>query len=124
MPISCCVQRSARPSAFAALSRAAAKYTASVLRRAGASAVHRDWPARATICETCPMRVLVGKVSYCGQPVQRQPVRDAAVDGCGCPTREKARSPEEHCPFTPAMRPATAERSDGGRCDCKWCVAG
>jgi hypothetical protein len=119
MPAQCCRRR---PSAFAALSRAAARYTASVLRRGGASAVHRDWPARAAVCETCPMRVLVGNVSYCGQPAYRQPVRDPALDGCGCPTRDKARSPQEHCPMTPAMRPVRS--SDGDRCDCKWCAPG
>jgi hypothetical protein len=105
-------------SPFRALSRAAAKYTASVVRRAGMGAVHPDWAARAAVCETCPLRVLAGRVSYCGRPLQHQPLRDPAEDGCGCPTRDKARDPQEHCPLTPSHRPANPSP---GRCDCKWC---
>src|SRR5260221_537312 len=93
-------------STFASLSRAAARYAGSIARRAGAGGVHPDWAARATLCERCPMRVLVGKVSYCGQPLHRKPVRDETEGGCGCPTREKAKSPAEHCPLTPAHRAA------------------
>lgn len=118
VPSATCCPR--RPSAFAALSRATAKYTAAILRRAGAAPVHPDWPARAAVCETCPLRVQVGNVSYCGQPAHRQPLRDPTTEGCGCPTREKARSPQEHCPFTQAMRPA--QPSAGAPCNCKWCA--
>jgi len=104
-------------STFASLSRAAAKYAGAIARRAGAGSVHPDWAARASLCERCPMRVLVGNVSYCGQPLQWKPVRDVAEEGCGCPTRDKAKSPDEHCPLTAAHRAATTS----ARCDCKWC---
>lgn len=106
-------------SGFKTLSRAAAKYTAAVVRRAGGLAVHPDWVARATACERCPVRVLVGRVSYCGRPYQSQPERDPE-EGCGCPTRDKARDPDEHCPLNAAHRPAS--RPDGAACDCKWCA--
>jgi hypothetical protein len=105
-------------SAFAALSRAAAKATSARLRRLGARAVAPDWAARAVLCERCPLRVVRDGVSYCGQPFLRQIDRDPAADGCGCPTREKARSPSEHCPLDAAHRPAVRR---AGRCNCKWC---
>ena len=78
-----------------------------------------DWAARATVCERCPLRVVRGDVSYCGTPFLRLVVRDPVLDGCGCPTRDKARSPAEHCPIT--ARHAAAGRADG-RCSCKWCA--
>jgi len=112
MPLACC-------SRFAALSRAAAKYATAVARRAGAGSVHPDWAHRASVCERCPLRVIVGTVSYCGQPMHRKMLRDPATDGCGCPTREKAKSPEEHCPLTVRHVPA---ETIGAACDCKWCV--
>src|SRR4051794_20779013 len=82
------------------LSRAAGKFVGAIARRAGASGTYADWAARAVICERCPMRVVAGRVSYCGQPLQRMPVRDDAEDGCGCPTHDKAQSADEHCPLT------------------------
>jgi hypothetical protein len=106
-------------SRFAALSRAAGRFAAAVVRRAGASAVHPDWARRATVCERCPMRVVAGNVSYCGQPFHRKPVRDDAQDGCGCPTRDKARSPDEHCPLTARNQAAP---SGVYPCECKWCA--
>ena len=84
----------------------------------GIVAVHRDWVARATVCERCPLRVVSGGKSYCGNPLLQQVHREVSVDGCGCPTREKARSPEEHCPLTVSHR---AARVGSGACDCKWC---
>ena len=110
MAFACC-------SRFAALSRAAAKYATAVARRSGASAMHPVWTVRAEICERCPLRVVVGRVSYCGEPVQSRLVR-GPEQGCGCPTREKARSPEEHCPLTVSHR---AARVGSAGCDCKWC---
>ena len=113
MPLACC-------SRFAALSRAAAKYATAVARRAGAATVHPDWTSRAAVCETCPLRVIVGTLSYCGQPMHRKILREPATDGCGCPTREKARAPEEHCPVNARHHPATRH---AGACDCKWCAS-
>src|SRR6266480_7618919 len=84
-------------SSFVTLSRAAARYASAIVRRAGAGAVHPDWHVRAAVCEQCPMRVIVGSVSYCGQPLYKKRHREVE-EGCGCPTRDKARSPEEHCP--------------------------
>jgi hypothetical protein len=101
------------------LSRAAARFAFSIVRRAGSSAIHPDWTTRAEICERCPLRVVVGCVSYCGQPMYRKPYRDESIDGCGCPTREKAKSPDEHCPLTASHLPPIQEPA---RCNCKWCV--
>ncbi|HYE18087.1 MAG TPA: hypothetical protein VEA69_06570 [Tepidisphaeraceae bacterium] len=109
-------------SAFAALSRATAraavKSAGAIFRRIGGSAVHPDWSNRAARCERCPLRVVSGTASYCGRPFHHQPSRDV-TDGCGCPTREKARDPGEHCPLTVLNQPATVR---AGRCDCKWCA--
>src|SRR6266704_6735557 len=104
-------------STFATLSRAAARYASAIVRRAGIGAVHPDWHVRAAVCEQCPMRMIVGNVSYCGQPLHKKRHREVE-EGCGCPTREKARSPEEHCPLTATHRRATTL---AGSCDCKWC---
>jgi hypothetical protein len=103
---------------FATLTRAAGKFARSVARRAGVGAVHPHWTLRAEICERCPVRMVVGRVSYCGKPLHHKPIRDQAEDGCGCPTRENAKDPEEHCPLTPRHLPA----SGGDPCDCKWCT--
>jgi hypothetical protein len=112
MGFTCC-------SGFGAISRAAGKYASAIVRRAGTGAVHPDWAARAVVCEQCPLRVVAGKVSYCGRPFHRMPVRDDAQDGCGCPTRDKARDPDEHCPLTVRNLPSQAGASP---CDCKWCM--
>jgi hypothetical protein len=103
---------------FAALSRAAAKSAAARLRRLGLLAEATDWAARATVCETCPLRVIEKGVSYCGRPFLSLPHRDEAHEGCGCPTRAKAKSPEEHCPLDWSNHPAR-QLPDG--CTCKWC---
>ena len=106
---------------FANLSRAAAKAASARLRRMAVLPIYRDWASRAATCERCHMRILQGGVSYCGKPLLRQIERDPVTDGCGCPTREKARSPQEHCPIDLQNHPA---RTIGTRCTCKWCAAG
>ena len=111
-----------RPGVFAALSRAAAKSAASRLRRLGVLPTRVDWAARAAACERCPLRVLSGGVSYCGTPFLRQPDRDPALDGCGCPTVAKAKDPAEHCPVDRRHRAST--RAADGVCTCKWCSGG
>jgi hypothetical protein len=83
-------------------------------------AVEPTWAQRAAICERCPLRVVHRGVSYCGRPLTQQVERDLAADGCGCPTKDKAKSPEEHCPLAMNHRPAI---KIGDRCNCKWCVA-
>ena len=107
-----------RASPFRAISAAMAKAAAARLRRTGALATRVDWAARAEVCERCPLRVVRGNVSYCGTPFLRQIDRDPTVDGCGCPTWDKARAPGEHCPITSRHLAAS---NDGGRCSCKWC---
>ena len=116
MGLSCC------PSPFATLTRAAAKSAASRLRSLGLLKTTPDWTARASICERCPLRVVRGGVSYCGTPFLDDPLRDVATDGCGCPTRAKARDPDEHCPLDAHHRPAVTSSATG--CTCKWCAAG
>ena len=116
---------------FAALSRAAAKAAGARLRRFGALPTHPAWTARAAECERCPIKVVRAGVSWCGTPFLRRlgvgksaETSDAERDpteGCGCPTREKARSPAEHCPLDRRHRPAVRA---GGACNCKWCDAG
>jgi hypothetical protein len=113
MGASCC------RSAFAAITKAAAKSSAARLRRLGLLPVRVDWVARATVCERCPMRVVKCGASYCGTPFLRLPIRDPVTDGCGCPTREKARDPKEHCPID-ARHDASV--TNGERCTCKWCA--
>jgi hypothetical protein len=105
---------------FATLSRAAAKSAAGRLRRLGLLPEAVDWARRATVCETCHLRTIRNGVSYCGPPLLHQITRDTAQDGCGCPTRAKAKAPQEHCPLN--RRNGAATRS-GAACDCKWCVS-
>jgi hypothetical protein len=107
-----------RPGAFAALSRAAAKSASAKLRAMRILPTRLDWAARAAACERCPLRVVSRGVSYCGTPFLRKMSRDAALDGCGCPTVAKAKDSAEHCPLNSRNRPAT---KSGGKCDCKWC---
>ncbi len=108
---SCC-------SGFAALSKAAAKSAAAKFRRMGLVAEQSNWPARATVCERCPIRVIHKNVSYCGKPFLQKIDRDEALEGCGCPVRAKAQDPEEHCPITPRHLPAVQSATG---CTCKWC---
>jgi len=113
MSASCC------SNPFAALSRAAAKAASARLRLLSLLPSKADWSARAALCERCPMRVLHMGASYCGKPFLHRIDRDPALDGCGCPTRDKAKAPEEHCPIDPQNRPAL---KNGATCSCKWCA--
>lgn len=110
-----------RGSSFRSISAAMAKAAAARLRRAGVLRTQVDWAARAEVCERCPMRVIRGSVSYCGRPFLQQVERDPVIDGCGCPTREKAKAPGEHCPLAVSHGPA---EQDGDHCNCKWCAIG
>jgi len=107
---------------FKTLSRAAAKAASARWRSVGLSRVHPDWARRASTCETCPLRVVRRGVSYCGRPFLSQIDRDPVMDGCGCPTIDKAKSPEEHCPLDARHQPATANIG-AALCSCKWCVS-
>ncbi|HWE96084.1 MAG TPA: hypothetical protein VG269_19125 [Tepidisphaeraceae bacterium] len=106
-----------RQTSWRELSRAMAKLAAARFRGIGMLAERPDWPARAALCERCPLRVIRKNVSYCGTPYLTQTRRDP-TDGCGCPTIAKSKDPAEHCPLDSHHRPAT--RSVGG-CTCKWC---
>ncbi|MBC7783751.1 MAG: hypothetical protein H7144_07915 [Burkholderiales bacterium] len=103
---------------FIHLSRAAVKATAAKIRGAGLLRENVDWPRKAETCERCPLRVVQCGVSYCGKPFLQQIARDPVVDGCGCPTRAKAKDPKEHCPLTSDHLPAVR---DNNSCNCKWC---
>jgi hypothetical protein len=98
-----------------------AKAAAARLRRTGALPTADEWAARAQACERCHLRVVRNGTSYCGTPFLQQVNRDPALDGCGCPTRDKARAPGEHCPLSTQNLVASI---DGGHCDCKWCSLG
>jgi len=106
-------------SGLAALSRGAAKAAKAKLRQVGVFREAGDWVRKATICETCPMRVVHAGTTYCGKPFLHLPVRDSAEDGCGCPTMPKAKDPTEHCPLDARHQPA---RTSAAGCDCKWCT--
>jgi hypothetical protein len=108
------------PNSFRSISRAMAKAASSRFRKMGLGTVAPDWARRAETCERCPMRVGHRGVSYCGKPLLKQIDRDPAVDGCGCPIREKAKAPGEHCPIDHRHQPSTG---DAG-CRCKWCSLG
>ncbi|MGC4032284.1 MAG: hypothetical protein QM754_11245 [Tepidisphaeraceae bacterium] len=75
------------------LARAAGKAATSKLRLAGFVPEANDWAAKAEICERCPLRVVKCTVSYCGQPLLRNLVRDPVTDGCGCPTLRQGERP-------------------------------
>ena len=105
---------------LATLSRAAAKLAAARLRQLGLLRDYPDWPRRSAVCEGCALRVVYWGVTYCGRPFLQKIQREPALDGCGCPTRDKAKSPHEHCPLDWRNRPAR-RLSDG--CTCKWCNA-
>jgi hypothetical protein len=102
------------------LLEAVGKFAAARLRQVGAMPVHANWEGRAAICEHCPVRVIRCGVSYCGNPLLTQLDRDPAIDGCGCPCRDKSKDPTEHCPIDSHHRAAASDRNG---CSCKWCVA-
>jgi hypothetical protein len=104
---------------FKAISRAAAKAASAKFRERGVLRVDVNWNDKATLCERCPMRVIRGGVSYCGEPFLENPDRDPIRDGCGCPTIAKAKTPGEHCPLN--ARYDSASIVDGN-CDCRWCM--
>ena len=97
---------------------AVGKFAAARLRNVGAIKTHPQWEARAAICERCPLRVVKCGVSYCGNPLLQQIDREPALDGCGCPTRDKAKAPHEHCPIDAHHQAAHRQAGD---CNCKWC---
>src|SRR5689334_19292682 len=105
-------------SMFATLSKAAAKAASARLRGMSLLPTRRDWAARAAVCERCHLRVLHRGVSYCGRPFLELIDRDLATDGCGCPTHDKAKSPDEHCPLDVRNQAAQSTRA---HCNCKWC---
>ena len=94
-----------------------AKAAAARLRGLGMLNVATDWERKAAVCERCPLRVVKCGVSYCGNPYLQQIDRDPAIDGCGCPCREKAKTPGEHCPIDRTYRPAALKEP----CTCRWC---
>jgi hypothetical protein len=101
---------------FRSITSAMAKAASARLRSIGAGKIAVDWERRAAICETCAMRVVRRGVSYCGTPFLQMVDRDPVADGCGCPTRDKAKSPQEHCPVDRRFGLPVA-----GSCNCKWC---
>jgi hypothetical protein len=90
------------------------------LRQLGLLPQSVDWARRASICESCPMRIIQKGVSFCGRPLLQHVHRDTTLHGCGCPCHSKAKSPDEHCPLDWRHRPAQLQ-IDG--CTCKWCNA-
>lgn len=111
--ITCCDR------SFRALSKAAAKSAGARMRSMGLLPTRVNWVARASLCETCPLRRLHRGTSYCGQPFLDKIDRDPTIDGCGCPTRAKAQDPAEHCPVTSRFG---AAHTTSGSCDCRWCA--
>lgn len=107
-------------SAWATLSRAAAKKAASVFRAFGTTPTHPRWQARAEICARCPVAHSEGRGLYCGKPLLQQ-LQRAPHEGCGCPVSAKAKDPAEHCPVD---RVLSARSGEGPACNCKWCTAG
>jgi hypothetical protein len=97
------------------------KFATARLRQVGAARVHPQWEDRAEVCERCSLRVVSCGASFCGNPFLKQLDRDPAVDGCGCPCRDKAKSPGEHCPVDAHYQ---AAEQLAGECNCKWCGGG
>jgi len=103
---------------MAILASAARRFLSARLRGWGMKSVHPQWEARAAICERCPLRVIRCGVSYCGTPLLQKMDRDEVREGCGCPCRDKAKSPQEHCPIT-LDHQAAGQLTD--ECSCRWC---
>jgi hypothetical protein len=101
------------------LTNAAYKASRARLRAIGMGRTHPQWAERATICETCPLRIIEKKVSYCGRPFLHDIDRDPTINGCGCPTIPKAQDLTEHCPLNRQHLPANTTSLT---CDCKWCT--
>jgi len=89
-------------------------------RRLGLTGPASGWESRAAVCERCHLRVIQCGVSYCGKPFLHQILRTDAIDGCGCPCQEKAKTPGEHCPLDIHNHPANHAKNP---CNCKWCNA-
>ena len=102
---------------FATVTRAMARAAGAKLR-AMAGSPHPQWPGRARVCQTCHLLVVRDGTQYCGRPFLRLPVRDPAMEGCGCPVLQKAKSQSEHSPLNARQYPATANSAG---CDCNWC---
>lgn len=98
--------------------KALVKGAGAIFRRINGTGNHPRWAERAAVCEKCPNRVVSGTASYCGKPFLNQINRDPVIDGCGCPTREKAKDPTEHCPINTRHQAAI----ESPACDCKWCA--
>jgi hypothetical protein len=97
-------------------SKAAAKYARARLRDARLLQVAPHAAVRLEVCRTCPLRVTHRGTDYCGRPMWQRGVRDPlAQPGCGCPIRNKAEDPDEHCPLT--------STSTNHACACRWCTA-
>src|ERR1700722_1668256 len=99
---------------FRWISSAMAKAASARWREISGGKVAVGWAQREEICARCPMQVISRGVSYCGTPFLRKMDREPEVDGCGCPTRAKAKSPGEHCPVDARYRLAVA----GEVCSC------
>ena len=110
----------ARSTIWRDLSRAAAKAASAKFRQIRLAPTSPMWAQRAEVCERCPLRFVRQGKSYCGRPFLSHMERDASVEGCGCPTHDKAKDPSEHCPLTPGNYPASHAGVAG--CDCKWCA--
>ena len=108
-----------RVAVFRQAIEALGRFATAQARRWGNGSIYPLWQVRAEVCETCTMRVVRCGVSYCGKPYLQQVSRDPAVDGCGCPCRDKARSANEHCPIDRKYEAAVPLRRD---CTCKWCM--
>jgi len=97
---------------------ASINFTRSSVRDLTGGSVHPQWQERMEACERCPMRVVQCGKSYCGKPLLKQVEREEHLDGCGCPTRAKARDTQGHCPRTAGYAEPTTTKAS---CDCVWC---
>ena len=61
-------------------------------------------PARLMVAPERGGRIMA--LSVDGLDLLAQIDRDPVIDGCGCPTIDKAKSPEEHCPLNARHQPA------------------
>jgi hypothetical protein len=103
---------------LARLVYASINFSRSHIRDTLGTGVHPQWQDRMEICESCPLRVVKCGKSYCGKPLLQNIDREEHAEGCGCPTRAKARDPQAHCPRTRNYEPPTTTKQS---CDCVWC---